>query len=558
MGKQQRQDRTRRLLRHFVLGLVLLLAALLLLYTAFSRWTMIPTPGDDGKTLSARVRVEGRQEGLRLSIGKSWLGWREGVRFLWLEGDAREIGHAHGVLLRRLVGSNDHHLHSQLAAHAPRGVRRWLWLDLHQLRLRNLAQMVVPRRLVEVASLTREAPRAADLTFSTFQRALFYHAAFDLIHADGIPPSQSVVLAAWGEQASGPGVLAARSFVAQYGAPFDQNKVVMVVKENKSIAFVAVGWPGLVGVLTGINAKRLFVALSGARSDLGIAPGSPALLLARRVLEEASTIEEAVKVIKGAKRMGAFSLLVAEGKAEKAAVIEATPQRVVLRKAKSRYLVVSDHLLHPKHKGDASNDWVRRYTVSGIHHARAKQLLGRFAGRIDPAALALILRNRTGLRDAPLGLGHRAALDSLDSIQGVVADVGNLVLWVNTGPGVLGRFVALDLKPLFGEATTPPLPEAIPADPLLQSLEYERYRLARSQMRFAEDLQRRGELRLAADHAQRAVDAAPGLPVARRILADVFWELGDRAQAQHQYRRFLALKPALRGEVERVEQRLQP
>lgn len=557
MGKQQRQDRARRILRHSGLAFVLFLAALMLLYTAFRRWTAIPAPDDDGKPLSARVRVEDKSEGMRLAIGSSWTGWSEGVRVLWLEGDARRVGHAHGTLLRRLLVRNDKHVHGLLEAHAPRGIKRWWWLDRHRLRMRNLSEAIAPRRLVELAALAGQLPPNADLTFAAFQRLLFYHASFELVHARGVPPSESVALAAWGDQTVGNALVAARSFTLDGGEPFDREKVLMVVKAPKSMPFAAVGWPGLAGVLTGINAKRIFVALSAARSDAGVGVGTPALFLARRVLEEATSIEQAFKLLKGVKVLGSFSLLVADGKARKAAAIEVSPKRVVLRRPVGRRLVVTDHLLHPKHKGDASNDWVRRYTVSGAHHARAKQLLGRFAGRIDPATLALVLRNRTGLDDAPLALGHRSALDSLRASQGVVADVSNLVLWVNTGPGLLGSFSPIDLKPLFGESTTPPLPKEIAADHLLQDPRYERYRLAREEMRFAVELRARGAWRTAANHAQRAVDAAPDLPEARRILGEIFWQLGDLEQARHQLRRFLALKPALRGEVERIERRLQ-
>jgi hypothetical protein len=313
----------------------------------------------------------------------------------------------------------------------------------------------------------------------------------------------------------------------------------------------------MTGVVTGVNAKRLYVSLNAARTDQPLREGVPVVFLVRELLERADSVAAALALLKEQQVMAAQALLIASGASGEAVVVELAPGKLAVRRMEQGWIGVTNHFLHRSFAGDGRNDRLRRYSTSDARYRRLAQLLRRHARRMDPLTAALILRNRTDVDDEPLPLGHPRAIDALRTTHSVVVDVSDLVLWVSTGPALLGAYAAIDLKPLFGLA--PSAIEAlkpIPADPLLGSPELERYRLAQRDMAQARLLARGPDLVAALDLARRAVEAAPKLPEARKLLADLQWALGSQDRARVQYREFLGLRPAYRAEVEQVQERI--
>ena len=252
-------------------------------------------------------------------------------------------------------------------------------------------------------------------------------------------------------------------------------------------------------------------------------------------------------------------LLLVDGKADRAEVVELSPGAVVVRKGASGIQVAANHFVDAKYKGDAANDWQRRYSTSEARHKRMRQLLRRFGGRIDVPTTAMILRNRTGVDDVPLGLGNAAALDSLAATHGVVVDLSSFVLWIARGPHLLGAFEPVDLKALFGEAVlgTAARPKPIEADPLGASPQLEKYRLALAQLAHARWLREVRDHARALDFATRATTMDPELEAAHRLKGDLHWLLGQKAEARKAYRQYLGLNPPSLAERERIKARLE-
>jgi tetratricopeptide (TPR) repeat protein len=195
--------------------------------------------------------------------------------------------------------------------------------------------------------------------------------------------------------------------------------------------------------------------------------------------------------------------------------------------------------------------------TSEARYQRLMQLLGRFSGRIDVKTAAMILRNRTALKDEPLALGNRNALDALIATHGVVVDLTDMVLWVSRGPHLLAPFVPVDLKPLFAiPLTALAQPEPIPADPLLDSPELARYQQAQRDLELARQLQKARRMERAIDFARRATLAEPESPDARKLLGDLLWDANRRDEARIHYDKFLKLRPPYLREVEQVKTRL--
>jgi predicted choloylglycine hydrolase len=122
--------------------------------------------------------------------------------------------------------------------------------------------------------------------------------------------------------------------------------LVTVYRPEGKHAFVSVGFPGLIGCLSGMNDTGLAVAVlevyavkdHAERSDPS---GLPYAICYRRLLEECTTRAEAIQALEKMKRTTITNLVVADK--DGIAVLEVTPKRVVVRAAEKGVGVCTNH-----------------------------------------------------------------------------------------------------------------------------------------------------------------------------------------------------------------------
>jgi hypothetical protein len=100
--------------------------------------------------------------------------------------------------------------------------------------------------------------------------------------------------------------------------------------------FANAGWPGAIGVVTGLSARGFAVVLNAVLSPEGLCKtGYPVLLHLRRVLEDAASFETALKML-AEQRLAAPALFTLVGsRNEERVVVERTPTRHALRWAEA-------------------------------------------------------------------------------------------------------------------------------------------------------------------------------------------------------------------------------
>src|SRR5262245_26437633 len=125
-----------------------------------------------------------------------------------------------------------------------------------------------------------------------------------------------------------------------------QYSLVTVYRPKGKLAFAAVGFPGLVGVLSGINEAGLclgvlevFDAKEGEThfDNKGIPYG----ICLRNALEEARTIDEAKALLEKVRRTTTINVAIADAK--EVAVLEVSPSRVVKRPGARGVCVTTNH-----------------------------------------------------------------------------------------------------------------------------------------------------------------------------------------------------------------------
>jgi hypothetical protein len=205
--------------------------------------------------------------------------------------------------------------------------------------------------------------------------------------------------------------------------------LVTVVCGESRHAFASVGFPGIIGVISGINDAGLAVAVHEVHFTADDAPklnpdGEPYTLLFRRVLEECTTVAEAEKLLRAAARTTLLNLAACDQ--QTGAVFELTPKTVHVRKADDGVIACTNHFRTPG---------LARWQVC----LRYPQLV--LAGQKESLAV----------NDVAEAL-HKVNLGPL-TLQSMVFEPKALKLNLSIGdpPASAHPLRALELKALFGE-----------------------------------------------------------------------------------------------------------
>jgi hypothetical protein len=314
--------------------------------------------------------------------------------------------------------------------------------------------------------------------------------------------------------------------------------VVSIVKPTGKIAWASVGWPGQAGVVTGVNAHGLAVMVDPARTG-DVRPtrsARPIAMLARAILEQAKTLDEAVKMVELTPTLGAALIVIVDGGSGTWVIVERTPSKAIVeRKPKSN--AFGDVLTTNALSSDPENDRARRVLPTIPRIERAARLAR--APLPDVSAMAAILRDRRGTDDSPKPPGHRGVIDDARARHVVILDPASLELWV-VDPATPGRMRAFDLRhELRGEGDRPVPPADIPADPAAEPDRVSNLMAARAELRNARAAQARGDLSRAAEACARARARAADLPEAIELEAAIAQARGDDARARKLYQLWL-------------------
>src|SRR5207253_2804759 len=105
----------------------------------------------------------------------------------------------------------------------------------------------------------------------------------------------------------------------------------------------SVAWPGMIGVLSGMNEHGLTLANMEVDRNRRLPVAMPYTLLYRSVLEHCKTVEQAIAFLKSTPRQTANNLMLMDATGDRA-VLEITPDAVVVRRAPdSAPLISTNH-----------------------------------------------------------------------------------------------------------------------------------------------------------------------------------------------------------------------
>jgi isopenicillin-N N-acyltransferase like protein len=419
-------------------------------------------------------------------FGNSYALSRGKILEVGLRGKPEEIGFQHARLLYPEMVQNEGILLGRFEEQVSNSAFRHLLLDLAELRYAHVDRGMSLARRMEIAAGARGfQPDPYARVFPTYQRFVYLNALYDMaLSFEHSPLIGCTTITFGGDELEGGGGILARAFDFEVDEVFDDHKAVFFVQEDGQIPFASVAWPGLVGVVSGMNADGLAVVVHGARGGTPQAEGEPVVHALRRVLSTAHSTEEALRALAEQPAMVSH-IVILNDENGRAAVVERVPGKPNFVRFLPQKAVTTNHLEGPSAQ-DPKNLNVRAKTSTLPRRTRGDELLSRLPDQVTPpeavADAIAMLRDRAGSGDAKLSLGDRSAINALIATHGVVMDTKRRILWVSESPHLLGRFVAFDLKRAFAVDYDPehaPELDSIPEDPLLTSGDYARFRAAR-------------------------------------------------------------------------------
>lgn len=407
-------------------------------------------------------------------------GWAvsHGVHLVLLAGTPEEIGAQHTALMYDRMAADERVLWDGFASVVPFAPARALMFDLGRIRYRDILSSFPEARRRELAAEARAfVPDPYDDKLPTFQRMVMLHALYDI--ALGFERSPLLGCTAFG---LGPGATAdghalfARAFDFEVAEVFDAGKAVFLVHEDGKIPFASVAWPGFVGVVTGMNAEGVAIAVHGGRAREPSAKGTPVAFSLREVLASARNTNEAVAILEKQPVMVSHLVFVGDGSGQFAVVERAPDVPAHVRRATGDKAAVTNHFEGPL-STDPRDARIRETTTTLPRRARIDELLAGVATKSATVPRALEMLRDHGCAGGSCPLGDRRAIDAFIATHGVVADLTARTLWVSEGPRLSGRFVKVDPATLVRRMDNqiPEVPqsfETLPPDPALTDGRY--------------------------------------------------------------------------------------
>lgn len=303
----------------------------------------------------------------------------------------------------------------------------------------------------EIKAMSASCTHAFDEFGSPYERQMQYHSAHDIGHV-----MQDYMLvgctsfAVWGRESADSSLLIARNFDFYMGEEFAKNKLVLFEKPDSGYAYVSVTWPGMLGVVSGMNTEGLAVTINASKLEVPSSSATPISILVKSILQYASNIEEAEKIEASFKTFVCESILVGSANDGRAVIIEKTPSAMGVYAAVNTRIICTNHYQSDRFRDDPVNVENIRVSDSGYRYRRVQQLLDSL-GSIDYLKAAAVLRDIRGVDGEDVGYCNDLSINQMLAMHSVIFKPAEKKIWVSTSPWQFGKFVCFDLDEVFGE-----------------------------------------------------------------------------------------------------------
>lgn len=402
---------------------------------------------------------------------------------LYVSGDPLEIGLTQGALMDSILQKQEKALFGKVEEFIPSKRKQKQVLGFLRFYNRNIYKFVPNEYKAEIYGISQFVDSTFNFVAPPYIRSLYLHAAHDIGHAllDMSIINECTSAALWGGFTENGELLLGRNLDLYIDDNFAEEQLIQFVKPNKGIPFVSISWPGMIGVVSGMNNKGLTITMNSGKSKIPWSAKEPISLVARKILQYASNLEEAVQIAKKCKVFVSESLMIGSAEDNDALLIEMSPKRIGIYRVteNSNKLVCSNHFQSEAYRKDRRNKDRIKNSHSMYRFLRMTELIDS-TQHITPTNLASILRNKEGIHGEKLGYGNELAINQLLSHHGVIFKPKDRKIWISSHPYNLGEFTCYDLNEIFSSNNINFTPRFIDSltiekDSFLSTQAYENY-----------------------------------------------------------------------------------
>lgn len=396
-----------------------------------------------------------------------------------------QLGYNNGALTQNLMQKQENIFFSKVEGFVPSKFRQGLLRGFLKWYNRKMYLNVREDYQAELFGLSQYSSDQYDFIAPKYLRNLYLHGAHDIGHAmQDLAMVGCTSLAVWNENTEDGDLLIGRNFDFYVGDDFAKNKLVEFVQPEEGIPYMSVSWPGMIGVVSGMNKEGITVTINAGKSKIPLTAKTPISLVTREILQYAKNIEEAIAIAKKRKVFVSESILVGSAADKNAVIIEVSPKNFgVYRVQNTSRVLCTNHFQSEAYKDDKRNQKQIEESHSEYRYEKLQELLQK-EKKITPEKMASILRNKSGLKDESIGYGNEKALNQLLAHHAVIFSPQKKLVWVSSNPYQLGEFVCYDLNEIFSGK---PLSQSLLAktelniarDPFADSEEFQNYELSK-------------------------------------------------------------------------------
>ena len=400
---------------------------------------------------------------------------------LYIKGNPLQLGYNNGALTQNLMQKQEEIFFSKVETFVPSKFKQNLLSGFLKWYNRKMYLNVREDFQAELYGLSQYSSDKYDFIAPKFRRSMYLHGAHDIGHAmQDLMVVGCTSLAVWNENTEDGELLIGRNFDFSVGEDFAKNKLIEFVEPENGIPYMSVSWPGMIGVVSGMNKEGVTVTINAGKSKIPLTAKTPISLVTREILQYAKNIDEAIAIAKKRKVFVSESILVGSATDNKAVIIEVSPKNFgVYDVVNSSRVFCTNHFQSDAYKDDKKNQKHIVESHSEYRYDKLQELL-QINKKLNPEKMVSLLRDKSGLRDKSIGFGNEKAINQLLAHHAVVFSPHKKLVWVSSNPYQLGEFVCYDLNKIFSEKRNENQVLAssslnIPKDSFVDSKEFENY-----------------------------------------------------------------------------------
>src|SRR5690606_26464483 len=195
-------------------------------------------------------------------------------------------------------------------------------------------------------------------------------------------------VALWGDKTTDGKLLLGRNFDFYAGDEFAKNKIIAFVEPDEGQPFAMVTWAGMVGVVSGMNNAGLTITMNAGKSDIPLVAKTPISIVAREILQYASTVEQAIEIAQKREVFVSESLMIGSAIDQKAVLIEMSPGNFgVSELENTSQLMCSNHFRSQAYQNDENNSQPILESHSQYRFDRMEEILSE-QSKMNPQDIA--------------------------------------------------------------------------------------------------------------------------------------------------------------------------